>query len=361
MPETRYSRRTTVQHVGALDAVRAQTLLAARELFVVVDGSGNPVALYIGNGTTRGGILIAKAGMVHSGLAGLSADDHPQYLLATGARDVSGGIVFASGFTVNAGGGGVALFNTLALLTAGAQFVAASPLATFFGTTPSNADGARSSVVNAGGYKADATPHYLGELEWEHDGSGNDEKGRLVLRINRANSGLGAMSERARLDDHLTLAGEHRSAAAKFTCATNAGAQTITTSTVVTFGTTIRSDSSAFSRSSTEVTCVGAGWVEIDAQVTGEEAISNVRQDLHIQVQRDVGGGGAYATVTGGHGYGYHRDVGGTSYSTTAGVNGLLLQVGAADKLRVIATAPAGTFQTIIGACRFTVRTIPSS
>lgn len=355
-----YADRKIIQLVAGTEAVRAATVIGQWEAFIVTDGAGVPTgAVWIGDGSTVGGIRVTVAAQDHGSLAGLADDDHPIHPRTDGSRNITGTQTFNNGATVNSTGASF-LVNALSVLTGGLQLVTSAPLETLLNLTQTNADGGRAGSLEMAGYKADATLHYLGRATVEHDGSSNDQKARLKLYLNRAESGVGALTHKVTLDDHLTVvAGEHRSTAAKWVCAVNSAATTIGTGTVVPFATNVRTDSSAFSRSSTEITCLGAGWVQITADVTGEESALNVRQDLHIEVQRDAGGG--YATVTGGHAYGYHRDVSGTSYSTTASVSALLLQVAANDKLRVIATAPAGTFNLIIGACRFTVRTIPAA
>jgi hypothetical protein len=55
---------------------------------------------------------------------------------------------------------------------------------TLHNSSASNADGGRNSTLTATGLKADSTSHSLVSFDFEHDGSGNDTKGRLSINVN---------------------------------------------------------------------------------------------------------------------------------------------------------------------------------
>ena len=58
-------------------------------------------------------------------------------------------------------------------------------------TSASNGAGFRNSRIRFKGYKADLTEHVLGQIEFSHFGSSDDEKGQMIVYMNDGNDGTG--------------------------------------------------------------------------------------------------------------------------------------------------------------------------
>lgn len=154
------------------EAERSGVTFAEGELVYVTDTD----ELWIGDGSTAGGIgpFRRQATVDHGGLAGLADDDHTQYLRGDGTRHATGAFYF----------------DDLIGLAGIISQVGTSPDLSQLNSTPSDANGARSCRWLAGGATAAVGVHYLGTLEFEHDGSGADERGRLILSLNDGADGL---------------------------------------------------------------------------------------------------------------------------------------------------------------------------
>lgn len=106
--------------------------------------------------TTLGLHAVAASGD-HGALGGLSDDDHTIYAKADGTRDFTGNVRVRA---------------------------ASLPLIRLECSTSSDADGARSSAHVWKGQKADGTLHDMALLGAQHDGTGNDQKARVLLQVN---------------------------------------------------------------------------------------------------------------------------------------------------------------------------------
>lgn len=320
-------------------AVRATLVLPKGLLWIDTDASGVPVGrLWAGDAATSGGKLVAETLSFPTSLA-------------------------LAGFTSS----GICLFNALAIFAGGVSQVSSMPTEILFNITASNADGARRCMEQWGGTKGDGSQHVQMELATEHDGTGADELSRLLIRLNRTGTGSGAPLEKVRIDDHFKFsAGEVRHDAAKWVSVANGSPQALTVgggAQTISFGTSIRTDGTHFSRSSTEITFLRAGWVEISAGFSMEPtgAPPTMLAGILYELQHQPSGG-AYAGIVGGRAWSRVQIASSVAYSDSASIEKVLLLVGVNDKLRAQAT-PTGTgaVSTHTNGCRLTVRYVQAS
>lgn len=309
-----FGNRSIVQVLRGTAAVRATLTLALGELWLDVDGAGEPTGdLWTGDGSTAGGVRVERPGV----------------LLADGSVPTTG------------------------LFTFGANFQQASldPLTLLVNTRQENAEHGRGVDLICGGEKADGTPHSLGQITVDHEGSGDDQQGKLRLYLNDGADGFApTLALTFTGSDSLAIfAGEVRHTHGRVCCRRDIGSRGIdqTTRTML-FATDIRTDT-GFSYSGGEFTVSFDGWVSI-AYDMSVELTSGTR--FHTLYELEVDTGGGYAAVAGSRRWSYHRaSVDGSSTSCS----GLLVEVSSGDKFRLRATA-SGTTETgstLAGGCMF--------
>jgi hypothetical protein len=266
-----------------------------------------------------------EAGAVadHGNLAGLGDDDHTQYALADGSRDISGLLTFLAGLTSTAGNTTLGITTILGNMA----LTKSSPLVTWYNTLNSDADGGRRTDILFGGNLGSGTPHYLARQRVEHDGAAADQMARMIVYLNLAASGLGTGTEALRLDQYglKTFSGDLAD------YYQDPGAQTLTPSafTKLTGWLTGREDTGSFSISGDTVTANYTGWARVGyhiSAITDSTVSTRAEAEWHM-LQNAV-------AIPGMLQYSYHRSI----------VGGTIIGRNNASSSRVIAVTSGDTF-----------------
>lgn len=332
-----YVDRNKIQITGGTAAVRATITLGLRELWIDVDGGGVPTGdLWIGDGSTLGGVK----------------------LTLSGNQTIGGTLTVEGTLTAEA----TAVLEGLSIFTGQVQLVSTGPNVVPFNSASSNADGSRSSLWQAGGHKADATQHWLAWAEVEHDGSGDDERGRVIIRMNRAETGLGTPAELLRIDDHLKVQGDLRAFSTRRTHRINGASTAIASNpswTDIPFATNGRTDAGfTWNGSFTECTVGFDGEIEIGYDITARnDDKNNTRAEGHWKIQRDTGGG--FALLSGSYGGSYHRGLATVPGWASASCRPLIVAVSNGDKFKVQGSNySGGSLVLMSNGCRVTLRRV---
>lgn len=287
-------------------------------------------------------------------------DDSP-FLLRDGSRSVTGNLTFDVGPTI--ANSGTFLCSALAVFANTIQQVSLAPLLQMFNTNSSNADAARASKVQHGGQKADASQHWLAETLIDHDGAGNDEKGRWTLRVNRSTTGLGNPDDAVIVDStDMRVLSELRAHTTRRTHRYNSAETTINAAfTDIPFAVNDRTDTGfTWDGSGIECTVGFDGEVEIEYDITGfNDSGGNDRSEGHFRISTDTGGG--YGALAGSYAGTYHRanagEIGWDSCSCKRRVS-----VSNGDKFKIQGqNVWGGTLKTVSGGCRVTLRRVAAA
>ena len=83
------------------------------------------------------------------------------------------------------------------------EMTSTSPILTFHNSTEENIEGGRECIWRAKGEKQDGTEHTLGEMQFSHDGAGDDYKADFILSINKSDGAADNLTEALRIDSAL--------------------------------------------------------------------------------------------------------------------------------------------------------------
>lgn len=255
-----FDDRIPLQMIRCTDAVRAAHTWAAGELVVVVDGGGVPTgAIYLGDGTTVGGLgpFLSQGALDHGSLAGLGdSADHSWATMVNGMH--TGVATFLS--TLSLAG----LFSS----TGQMQQVRANPQLIQWNTVHSNADGGRANATMWAGEKADGTQHTLAMLIISHSGTGDDQRCKVELYLNDGDDGF-VPTKRALLVDYDGSLTHDCGRLAEYVSDVDQSRLGSLGPTDVKIGTTLFEDT-GFVRSGNEVTCNFDGRVRLAHRGKGQ-------------------------------------------------------------------------------------------
>lgn len=335
---TAFADRERRHHLWGTLALMGSKVLDKTELLVVVDGSGVPTGdIYVGDGSTAGGIIIAR---------------DASYALLDGSRSFTGLVNFDAGIMV----AGSATFTGLVSLVA-LQQLSLAPSWLSHNYTEENIDGGRETLWRSSGEKGDGTIHNLVSVRDDHVGTGDDQKARRRVYLNDGNDGMGDGQLLYTLTgaDLLALfAGEVRhplNASASYYKST---AQTVLATAgwvVATLAQTFHTDSGFTWSGATayELTCNFTGRVWVSYHGTAK-ITSGTRGDVDWRVEVDTGGG--FGIVPGSLSTAYIRT---TTEAGSASVADVPLDVTSGDKLR-LTLDPTADVQTVPHGVHFTVK-----